>query len=337
MSALASAFPALPASFGTSQGGTPPWPGTAMPFPVLPTTPAAVGPVPVAASPLPVSPPAATAGPPPGPSIVPFPAMPGLPLAAWSPPVMPPVPPLGEPPVAPSAPDFGSRLPPLDAPLPPEGTDEDLFAVLSPMIEEAVGRVLYAPAGGLHEYLEPMLRTTVRRAIAEMEGPEQPFHRPGFLDHLLWRLQALFTSRTYDEIVFEKTRRHRVESALLLGKDALDLVSFASCDPGCHASPRRIQPLLREVLPRIRDEEGALQLSFDLPDGTEALVREGKFTYLVVVARGALDELAMADVDFIQRRIEERHGERLQDPAAPLLKRIQPLLEDCLLVRSPAA
>ena len=336
MPALASAFPALPASFGSPQGNTPSRTVPPVPFASLPTANPATPPT-LAATPLPVAPPQSTASRLPPTPLVPFPALPGLDPSVWAPPAMPPVPPLAGPTLTPHTPDLAAQLPPLTAALPPEGTDEDLFSALCPLIEEAVGRVLYAPAGGLHEYLEPMLRTTVRRAIAEMEGPEQPFHRPGFLDRLLWRLQALFTSRTYDEIIFEKTRRHRVEAALLLGKDALDLVSFASCDPGCHASPRRIQPLLREVLPRIRDEDGALQLSFELPDGSQALVREGKFTFLVVIARGTLDELATADVDFVQRRVEERHGARLQDPTAPLLKRVQPLLEDCLLVRSPAA
>ena len=61
------------------------------------------------------------------------------------------------------------------------------------------------------------------------------------------------------------------------------------------------------------------------------------YTYLVAVVHGELDEFAQADLDFIQRRVEERFGARLQDPSAPLLPRIQPLLEDCLLIRSPAS
>lgn len=333
MPVISSTFPTLPATLGSP--GPRPLPAMG----VIPATAApAAAPTPLAATPFPAlgSPATAPAAPPP---LVPFPALGPVAAPIWSPPAMPPVPPV--PPAAdpafPPPPSLADQLPPLHRPLPEEGTDDQLVEALGPMIQDAVGRVLYAPVGGLHEYLEPMLRTTVRRAISEMEGPEQPFHRPGFLDRLLWRSQALFTSRTYDEILFEKTRRHRVEAALLLGRESLDLISYASCDPGCHATPRRIQPLLREILPRIRDEDGALQLSFDLPDGTRAVARQGKFTLLVVVARGSLDELATADVDFVQRRIEDRHGERLQDPTAPLLKRLQPLLEDCLLVRSPAA
>jgi hypothetical protein len=219
----------------------------------------------------------------------------------------------------------------------PEATDADLHQALFPLIEAAVGQSLYAPEGGLHGYLEPMLRTTVRRAIAELDGPDQPFGAAGMLDRMMWRLQALCTSRTYDEIVFEKTARHRIEAVLLLGKDALDLISYASTDPGCHASPRRVAPLLREVLPRVRDRDGALNLSFNLTDQRRGVVREGRFTYLLAIVHGELDEFAQADLDFIQRRVEERFGRRLQDPSDPLLQRIQPLLEDCLLIRSPAS
>ena len=250
------------------------------------------------------------------------------------------IPPAPPHPTAPSpAVARSAGFPPLDLPLPdtPEPTDDDLKSALFPLIESAVGESLYAPQTGLHSYLEPMLRTTVRRAIAELDGPEQPFSSAGVLDRMMWRLQALCTSRTYDEIVFDKTARHRIEAVLLLGKDALDLISYASTDPGCHASPRRIAPLLRDVLPRMRDREGALHLNFGLPEQRKGVVREGRFTYLVAVVHGELDEFAQADLDFIQRRVEERFGTRLQDPSAPLLPRIQPLLEDCLLIRSPAS
>lgn len=334
MPATAAIFPALPFPLGPRPAAGPPPPMPA-PRPAAGPRPARqplpTPPLPVARSPF--SNTHGTAAP----VIAPFPpfAEPGP--AGWSPPQMPPVPPPAPLLDATPGPTLADLLPPLADNLPPEGTDAELVAVLSPMLEEAVGHVLYAPSSGLHEYLEPMLRTTVRRAIAEMDGPDQAFRPPGFLDRLLWRLQALFTSRTYDEIVFEKTRRHRVDAALLLDREALDMISYASADPGCHSSPRRIQPLLREVLPRIRDDDGALQLSFELPDSSSAIVREGKHTFLVIIVRGALDEFAVADIDFIQRRIEERHGERLHDPSAPLLHRIQPLLEDCLLVRSPAA
>ena len=95
--------------------------------------------------------------------------------------------------------------------------------------------------------------------------------------------------------------------------------------------------MLREILPRLRDREGAIHLSFELSDQRRGVCREGRFTHLVAIVHGELDEFAGADLDFIQRRIEERFGSRLQDPSDPLLQRIQPLLEDCLLIRSPAS
>ena len=52
-----------------------------------------------------------------------------------------------------------------------------------------------------------MLRATIRRALAEYSPATRPFHPPGSVDRFLWRLQALFTSRSYEDILFEKTHR----------------------------------------------------------------------------------------------------------------------------------
>jgi len=301
-----------------------PQPVARQPFPAPPAPPAAAPPRPLPPSPEPMPGPVATGSLPAAPS-----------KAALDLPPAPPEP--AEPrPVAEPEP---FDLPPLETEddLPPQGTDADLTEALFPLVESAMGHALYAPETGVHSFLEPLLRTTMRRTLAELEGPDNPFAAAGVLDRMLWRFEALCTSRTYDEILFSKTARHRIEAALLLGHDALDLISYASTDPGCHASPRRVQPLLREILPRMHDGDGALNLTFPLAEDRTGVVREGRFTYLVAVVHGTMDEFTSADLDFIHRRIEERHGKLLQDPSAPLLRRIQPMLEDCLLIRSPAA
>ena len=54
----------------------------------------------------------------------------------------------------------------VEQPTPSVGTDEDLIEALLPLVESSLEKALYAPQTGLHTYLEPMLRSTVRRAIA---------------------------------------------------------------------------------------------------------------------------------------------------------------------------
>ena len=125
----------------------------------------------------------------------------------------------------------------------PPATDHDLRRAFEPLVESSLERVLYAPDKGLHTYLEPMLRSTVRRAIAEQIDAAVQFRSTGTVDRLGWRLKALMTSRSYDEVVFRSTRRYQVEEAFLLRREDYSLVSFASMIP--HDTPLRSESLPR--------------------------------------------------------------------------------------------
>lgn len=222
-------------------------------------------------------------------------------------------------------------------PRPADFTDADLREALQPSIELALRRVFYADENGIDTRLEPMLRSTIRRALAEYSPLTRPFEAPGPLDRMLWRLQALFTSRTYEDIVFDKTRRFQVEEVFLLDRRTLALISFASCDPARHASARRVDGTVQRLALRLRDDSGTLSTTFDLNEGRTAVVREGGCTYLVAVLRGQPNELAFADLEFALRRVEDRFRPRLEDGGAPLLHVLQPFLEDCLLIQAPAS
>lgn len=231
-----------------------------------------------------------------------------------------------------------SDSPPLpDAELPPEpGTDEELKDALLPILEATLSKALYAPETGLHTYLEPMLRNTVRRAIAEQMETSHQFSSIGAADRLAWRLSALLTSRSYEEIVFDRTRRYQVEEVFLIRKTTHTLISYASHDPVRHASQRRIESTLKTLVSKIDDDDGKLQTSFDLPERRVALVRNGSHSLLLTVLRGRSNALVRADLDYIQRQAEERFGSRLEDETDTFIHVLQPILEGCLLIQSPA-
>ena len=219
---------------------------------------------------------------------------------------------------------------------PPEATDQDLVDALQPLLEASLQQALFSPATGLQQVLEPMLRNTVRRAIAEqMEGARQ-FRGISTIDRLRWRLQALFKSRTYDDIVFEHTRRFQVEEAFLLRRKSRSLVSYASHDPARHASVGRIQSTLRSLTQRLRAPDGSIESSFDLPGHRRALVREGRYCLLVAVLRGRSNAMVRADLDYVLRQAEDRFGERLEQKSDAFVYVLQPILEGCLLIQSPA-
>ncbi len=240
-----------------------------------------------------------------------------------------------------------SPTPPQAAPSPPppaateipepDFTDDDLREAFGPIVEDAVRKAVYAQENGIDTYLEPMLRATIRRALAEYAPAARPFRAPHTYDRFIWHLQALFTSRTYEDIIFEKTHRFQVEEVFLVDAASLALVSFASCDPARHAAAKRVTPTVQRLALQLRDEAGKIRESFELPDHRHAISRTGRFVILVAVVRGQPSELILTDLEFALRRIEDRFREQFQQKGSPLLLALQPFLEDCLLIQSPAS
>lgn len=223
-----------------------------------------------------------------------------------------------------------------ETPLPPIATDLDLRRALEPMVENSLERVLYAPDKGLHTYLEPMLRSTVRRAIAEQIDAAVQFRSTGTVDRMGWRLKALMTSQSYEDVVFQSTRRYQVEEAFLLRSEDFSLVSFASHDPARHASEKRVASTVKTLSGKLLDQNGALRKTFELDHNRVGIIRAGEHTILVATVRGRSNALVRADLDFVLRQAEDRFGERLQDETDAFLHVLQPILEGCLLIQSPA-
>lgn len=219
-----------------------------------------------------------------------------------------------------------------ERPSEPDFTDSDLTAALLPLVGGS------GAGSGLNFHddasFEAVLRATFRRALAEQHSG--PFQDPDLTHRILWRAQALFTSRSYDEVLADKIRRFSVEEVYLLDRDKLSLISYASCDPVRHANPRRVGSFAKQLAIRVKDESGALLLGFELGESRRTFVRPGRFCHLVAVIRGEINDLVKADLDFALRRIETRFHEPFVQ-GLPLLKELQPLLEECLLIHSPAA
>jgi hypothetical protein len=189
----------------------------------------------------------------------------------------------------------------------------------------------------LDPQLEPLLRATVRRALAEATPGTRPFRPPGLPDRLWWWLLALLTNRSYQAIVFEKTRRFQVDEVYLLDGASRAMISYASTDPARHAAPRRVENTVMRLAQQVQAPDGTLLPALKLPDERTALTRRGRCGILVAITRGTPNELLLADLEFALHRIEDRFRTRLEATAEPLLYELQPFLEDCLLIQAPAA
>lgn len=217
----------------------------------------------------------------------------------------------------------------------PAGEDLQLAEAFAPIMEAGLARAFARTDTGLQAFLEPMLRATVRRAIAEQMEHSRQFRQIGAFDRLGLRLLALLSGRSYEDILFHRTHRYQVEEVYLLRRSARTLVSYASHDPARHVSVRRVQPTIKHLLANLPAGEALRGASFDLPERRTALVREGEFCLLVAVLRGRSNAMVRADLDYALRQVEDRFGTRLNEQSQAFLSVLQPLLEGCLLIQSP--
>lgn len=223
-------------------------------------------------------------------------------------------------------------------PIEQEYSDKDLKEALAPLMQDVVREAVYAgERSNVDAMLEPMLRATVRRALAEYSPANRPFEAPGFFDRTIWRMQALFSSRTFEDILFEKTHRFQVDEVFLFDAKTLALVSFASCDPARHSTAKRVESSAHRIAMKLRDEEGNIRRSYERADGRNVISEAGEYVLLAAVVKGQTNEVILADLGFCLHRIEDHFQERFEQAGSALMHALQPFLEDCLLIQAPAS
>lgn len=216
----------------------------------------------------------------------------------------------------------------------PAGPDADLIEAMLPIVESSLEKAHDNPKTGLHAHLEPMLRNTVRRAIAEQMQTSRHFGSISTVDRLTWRMKALFSSQTYDDIIFERTQRYQVEEVFLMRYHTHSLISFASHDPSRHANPKKIRYDVSQLIGELKGADGELRETFDLPEHRIALTRQGRHCFLLAVIRGRANTLVHADLDYTLEQVEQRFEKRLRKEGHDFLHLLQPHLEGCLLIQS---
>ncbi|MBK1827167.1 hypothetical protein [Haloferula rosea] len=224
------------------------------------------------------------------------------------------------------SPDSPPNPRPQTPELPVDYTDADLAEALAPLIPNATS------ANAFPEDFEAALRSAMRRTLAQHTG--SPFDPPDFFQRTAWRFGALLSSRTYEEIVEQKTGRFRIEELYLLESDRLSMISFASVDPARHVNPHKVHSTIARISDRIRSEAAPTEMDFG--KGLRVILRQLDDLMLAAVVRGTPDRLVESDLDYALRRIQQYHGSEISS-GAPLLTEIQPLLEECLLIHSPLA
>lgn len=218
-----------------------------------------------------------------------------------------------------------------------EFTDKDLEEALRPLIELNIDQFLYKPSHGIHSYLEPMLRSTVRRAIAEQMRDSSPFRDVSGWDKFAWKLRALMSSRTYEDILFDYTRRYQVEEVFLLRPKTRSLISYASHDPSRHAKPGKVEGTVKKIATKIAHKAANDSSPVKWENNNRhLLIRHGKYCTMAAIVHGAPNAVLRADLDYALRQAEDRFGKTLEENSDIHLHILQPLLEGCLLIQSVA-
>jgi hypothetical protein len=227
-----------------------------------------------------------------------------------------------------------AEMTPDEIAAPADFTDQDLAEALRDL--GALVSPVAAPAAVSFSFTDPSfeaaLRTNFRRALAEHAGGA--FANPGFSQRASWRMQSLFSSRSYEEMLEEKTRRYRVEEVYLIDADRLSMISYASTNPGRHVKASKVDGFAQVLATQAKPDRYTLHPQLYLDSTRTAVVREGQQTLLIAVVIGEPNELMNTDLDHIHYRIEQQFEQRIRDNT-PLLTELQHYLEDALLIRSP--
>ncbi len=220
---------------------------------------------------------------------------------------------------------------------PTEYTDKDLQEALLPLIEPSIDHFFFTPQHGIHHYLEPLLRSTVRRAIAEQMATASPFRDVPGWNKLAWKLRALMTSRTYEEILFDHTRRYQVDEVFLLRPQTRSLISYASHNPARHAKSGKVENTVKKIATKSANLSIHESSTMKWDDDHQLVIRPGKHSLLAAIVHGSPNAVLEADLDYVLRQVEERFGYTPEDDKDIHLHVLQPMLECCLLIQSLAA
>lgn len=218
----------------------------------------------------------------------------------------------------------------------PDFTDEDLTAALAPAMEQSLQQTLHQSGSCMDTHWEPWLRSTIRRALAEQRSLEDAVEEPGVFDRMCWRIGAFLRGGSYEQMLWENTKRFRVEEVYLLERGSGAFLSHAGIDELGYAPSRRVMETARQLAQSLHDDEGTIRLQFRQPRGRKAEVRVGRHAVLIAVVLGEFPESMRVDLDYCLRRIEERFSARFADRDEALARVVQTYLEECLLIAMPS-
>jgi OOP family OmpA-OmpF porin len=218
-----------------------------------------------------------------------------------------------------------------------------LGAILLPVIEQAIFTSVQNNPKVLADALFPVMGAAIRKSISDtfremIQSLNQTLENQFSVERIKWRLEAIFSSKSFAEIVLLKGVKYHVKSVFLIHKETGLLIQDAYPDHLHLDDADMVSSMLTAVQDFVKDSFGNQLNSTDTLDTIKlndfnVWIENGPLAYLAVVIEGSPPETTR---QIFKSNLEEIHGkyspvlsgfEGDSDDGTPLI----PFLKNCVI------
>ena len=224
--------------------------------------------------------------------------------------------------------------------------DGALGAILLPVIEQAIFTSVQNNPSVLADALFPVMGAAIRKSISDtfkemIQSLNQTLENQFSVDRIKWRIEALFSSKSFAEIVLLKGIKYQVKSVFLIHKETGLLIQDAYPDESHLDEADMVSGMLTAVQDFVKDSFSTQLNASDTLDTIKlndlnVWIEDGPLAYLAVVIEGSPPESVR---QIFKTNLEDIHGklapiltgfEGDTDDGIPML----PYLKNCVLKQS---
>lgn len=224
------------------------------------------------------------------------------------------------------------------------GRDSRLMQALQPLLEKAVTNSVRKDPRILAEALFPIIASAVRRAVGSalqglLESLNQIVETRISLRSIGWRIEAARTGKSYAEIALLRSLLYRVEQVFLIQNETGLVLQHVIGDSVEARDADMISGMLVAIQNFVQDSFGAADNTLETVrvGDFNVWIRHGPQALLAAVIRGTPPLRLRQVLDAALDRIHQDYGAQLAEfrGDAVALDRARPVLESCLLGKSP--